>query len=62
MFEHIYRDTLIIQNKGKASMKTRLVVAKELKDYLEVVPVVGFCQARSQTQSQSELNLSLEAC
>ena len=49
VFEHIYRDTLIIQNKGKASMKTRLVVAKELEDYLEVVPVVGFCQARSQS-------------
>ena len=53
---------LIIQNKGKASMKTRLVVAKGLEDYLEVVPVVGYCQASSQTWSRTEVDFSHEAC
>ncbi|CAE1275585.1 Cilia- and flagella-associated protein 74 [Acanthosepion pharaonis] len=52
MYDRLYQETVILFNRETSALKIRFEMAKEMRNHLEILPNIGYIQARSQFQAQ----------
>ncbi|XP_013404073.1 cilia- and flagella-associated protein 74-like, partial [Lingula anatina] len=52
MYDRLYQDTIIANNRATTALRLNFDVPKELKNHLELLPKTGYIQAQSQFQAQ----------
>ncbi|XP_041377895.1 cilia- and flagella-associated protein 74-like isoform X2 [Gigantopelta aegis] len=52
MFDRLYQDTIVANNRATSALKLKFEVCKELRNHLELLPKTGYIQAQSQFSAQ----------
>ncbi|CAG2192853.1 unnamed protein product [Mytilus edulis] len=52
MYDRLYQDTIIVNNRATTALRLKFEVCKELKNHLELLPKTGYIQAQSQFSAQ----------
>ncbi|XP_062567016.1 cilia- and flagella-associated protein 74-like isoform X4 [Saccostrea cucullata] len=52
MFDRLYQDTIIVNNRATTALRLKFEVCKELKNHLELLPKTGYIQAQSNFSAQ----------
>ncbi|KAL3862108.1 hypothetical protein ACJMK2_008101 [Sinanodonta woodiana] len=52
MFDRLYQDTIVVNNRATTALRLKFEVCKELKNHLELLPKTGYIQAQSQFSAQ----------
>ncbi|CAH1773330.1 unnamed protein product [Owenia fusiformis] len=52
MFDRLYQDTIVVNNRATTALKLTFEVCKELRNHLELLPKTGYIQAQSQFSAQ----------
>lgn len=52
MFDRLYQDTIIVNNRATTALRLKFEVCKELKNHMELLPKTGYIQAQSQFSAQ----------
>ncbi|PVD35401.1 hypothetical protein C0Q70_02363 [Pomacea canaliculata] len=52
VFDRLYQDTIIINNRATTALKLKFEVCRELHNYMEILPRTGYIQAQSQFSTQ----------
>ncbi|XP_035828407.1 cilia- and flagella-associated protein 74 [Aplysia californica] len=52
MFDRLYQDTIIVNNRATTALRLKFEVCKELRNHLELLPRTGYIQAQSQFSAQ----------
>ncbi|GFR64636.1 cilia- and flagella-associated protein 74 [Elysia marginata] len=52
MFDRLYQDTILVNNRATTALRLKFEVCKELKNHLELLPKTGYVQAQSQFSAQ----------
>nr|KAG5691853.1 hypothetical protein BaRGS_033457 [Batillaria attramentaria] len=52
MFDRLYQDTIIVNNRATTALRLKFEVCKELKNHMEFLPKTGYVQAQSQFSAQ----------
>uniref|UniRef100_A0A2K5DIF3 Cilia- and flagella-associated protein 74 n=1 Tax=Aotus nancymaae TaxID=37293 RepID=A0A2K5DIF3_AOTNA len=47
MYDRLYQDSVLVHTRSKAALRLRFEVCKELRAHLELLPEMGYIQARS---------------
>ena len=52
MFDRLYQDTILVNNRATTALRLKFEVCKELRNHLELLPKTGYIQAQSQFSAQ----------
>ncbi|XP_076472381.1 cilia- and flagella-associated protein 74-like isoform X2 [Babylonia areolata] len=52
MFDRLYQDTVVVNNRATTALRLKFEVCQELKNHLEILPKTGYIQAQSQFSAQ----------
>ncbi|XP_033763578.1 cilia- and flagella-associated protein 74-like isoform X1 [Pecten maximus] len=52
MYDRLYQDTVIVNNRATTALRLKFEVCKELRNHLELLPKTGYIQAQSQFSAQ----------
>ncbi|XP_078615785.1 cilia- and flagella-associated protein 74-like [Branchiostoma floridae x Branchiostoma japonicum] len=52
MFDRLYQDSIVVNNRATTALRLRFEVPKELRDHMELLPKTGYIQAQSQFSAQ----------
>ncbi|XP_074655233.1 cilia- and flagella-associated protein 74-like isoform X2 [Tubulanus polymorphus] len=52
MYDRLYQDTIIVNNRATTALRLKFEVCKELKNHIELLPKTGYIQAQSQFSAQ----------
>lgn len=52
MYDRLYQDTIIVNNRATTALRLKFEVCKELKNHLELLPKTGYIQAQSNFSAQ----------
>ncbi|XP_064642380.1 cilia- and flagella-associated protein 74-like [Lineus longissimus] len=52
MFDRLYQDTIIVNNRATTALRLKFEVCKELRNHIELLPKTGYIQAQSQFSAQ----------
>ncbi|XP_070561828.1 cilia- and flagella-associated protein 74-like isoform X2 [Ptychodera flava] len=52
MFDRLYQDSIVVNNRATTALRLRFEVCKELRNHLELLPKTGYIQAQSQFSAQ----------
>ncbi|XP_033115182.1 cilia- and flagella-associated protein 74-like [Anneissia japonica] len=52
MFDRLYQDAIVVNNRAKTALRLKFEVCKELQNHLELLPKTGYIQAQSQFSAQ----------
>ncbi|XP_077980899.1 cilia- and flagella-associated protein 74-like isoform X2 [Glandiceps talaboti] len=52
MFDRLYQDSILVNNRATTALRLRFEVCKELRNHLELLPKTGYIQAQSQFSAQ----------
>ncbi|KAK7093572.1 cilia- and flagella-associated protein 74-like [Littorina saxatilis] len=52
LFDRLYQDTVVVNNRATTALRLKFEVCKELRNHLEILPKTGYIQAQSQFSAQ----------
>ncbi|XP_055958483.1 cilia- and flagella-associated protein 74 isoform X1 [Patella vulgata] len=52
MFDRLYQDTIVVNNRATTALRLKFEVCKDLENHLELLPKTGYIQAQSQFSAQ----------
>ncbi|CAB4013133.1 Hypothetical predicted protein [Paramuricea clavata] len=52
MFDRLYQDAIVVNNRATSALRLKFEVCKELKNHLELLPKTAYIQAQSQFSAQ----------
>lgn len=52
MYDRLYQETILLFNRETSALMIRFEVPKQMQNHLEVLPKIGYIQAKSQFQAQ----------
>ncbi|XP_006819212.1 cilia- and flagella-associated protein 74-like [Saccoglossus kowalevskii] len=52
MFDRLYQDSIVVNNRATTALRLRFEVCKELRNHLELLPKTGYIQAQQQFSAQ----------
>ncbi|KAK3105163.1 hypothetical protein FSP39_018521 [Pinctada imbricata] len=52
MYDRLYQDTIIVNNRATTALRLKFEVCKELRNHLELLPKTGYIQAQSNFSAQ----------
>ncbi|ESO83114.1 hypothetical protein LOTGIDRAFT_176964, partial [Lottia gigantea] len=52
MFNRLYQDTIVVNNRATTALRLKFEICKELENHLELLPKTGYIQAQAQFSAQ----------
>ena len=52
MFDRLYQDAIVVNNRATTALRLKFEVCKELRNHMELLPKTAYIQAQSQFSAQ----------